>query len=149
MTGRLGLGDDHAALHDAARGWLERHVPREVPRAWLDGGDGPVPALPTEWRTLAADFDLLTAGVVVEELGRACVPGPAVPTIAAVAAVARLGGAAPDGHAAIDWGVEPLAIDPGDLVSGTVPAVPAGAFADWYLLPVAGHRWAIVERSAA
>ena len=149
LTGRLGLDDDHGALHDAARGWLERHVPREVPRAWLDGGEGPVPELPDEWRTLAADFDLLTAGVVVEELGRACVPGPAVPTIAAVAAVSRLGGTPPDGRAAVAWGVDPLVLDPGDLVSGTVPAVPAGALADWYLLPVAGHRWAVVEGSAA
>jgi 3-oxochol-4-en-24-oyl-CoA dehydrogenase len=149
VTGRLGLDDDHGALHDAARGWLDRHLPREVPRAWLDGGDGPVPELPAEWRTLAADFDLLTAGVVVEELGRACAPGPGVPTIAAVAAVARMGGEPPDGHAAVAWGVDPLAVDRGELVSGMVPAVPAGAFADWYLLPVAGHRWAVVEAGAA
>ena len=148
-VGRLGIGDDHDALHVAARRWTDNHVPREVPRAWLDGGPAPVPELPAEWRTLGADFDLLTAGVVVEELGRACAPGPALPTMAAVAAVHRLGGDAPDGAAAVAWGVEPLAVDPGDLVTGTVAAVPGADLADWLLVPVAGLRWAIVDAAAA
>ena len=32
----IGITEDHVALHQAVRGWLERHCPPAVPRALLD-----------------------------------------------------------------------------------------------------------------
>jgi alkylation response protein AidB-like acyl-CoA dehydrogenase len=148
-VGRIGIGPEHAALHDSARGWVERHVPREVPRSWLDGGaDRLVVEPPEDWRSLAVDYGLLEAGIVVEEAGRACMPGAVLPTMAAVAALGRLGIEDPGGPGAVAWGVEPLAVREG-RVRGTAPAVPGAGLAGWVLVPVDGGRWALVEHTAA
>ena len=99
----LGLSDDHVALHDTARQWCAQHCPPSVPRALLD--DAPE-TLPPFWNDLAAlgwlglhlpedvggsGYGLPELAVVLEELGRACAPGPFLPTVLASAAIDRLG----------------------------------------------------------
>ena len=32
----IGITEDHQALHEAVRGWVQRHCPPSVPRALLD-----------------------------------------------------------------------------------------------------------------
>ena len=84
----IGISEDHAELHRAVRGWMERHCPPTVPRSMLDA---PVDTLPPFWPDLAAQgwlgihvaeehagegASLLELVVVLEELGRAGAPGP-------------------------------------------------------------------------
>jgi 3-oxochol-4-en-24-oyl-CoA dehydrogenase len=99
----LGISDDHVALHDTARRWVTNHCPPSVPRAYLD--DAPE-VLPPFWDDLAglgwlglhlpedvggSGYGLAELAVVLEELGRACAPGPFLPTVLASAAIDRLG----------------------------------------------------------
>jgi alkylation response protein AidB-like acyl-CoA dehydrogenase len=101
--GTLGISDDHVALHDTARRWVTNHCPPDVPRALLD--DAPE-TLPPFWDDLAAlgwlglhlaedvggsGYGLPELAVVLEELGRACAPGPFLPTVLASAVIDRLG----------------------------------------------------------
>src|SRR3954463_11326621 len=98
----LGISDDHVALHETARRWVTNHCPPSVPRALLD--DAPE-TLPPFWDDLAAlgwpgvdlpeavggsGYGLPELAVVLEELGRACAPGPFLPTVLASAAIDRL-----------------------------------------------------------
>ena len=99
----LGISDDHVALHDTARRWVTNHCPPAVARAYLD--DAPE-ILPPFWDDLASlgwlglhlpedvggsGYGLAELAVVLEELGRACAPGPFLPTVLASAAIDRLG----------------------------------------------------------
>ncbi|HEV2309480.1 MAG TPA: acyl-CoA dehydrogenase family protein, partial [Acidimicrobiia bacterium] len=47
----IGISDEHVALHDAVRGWCERHCPPATPRALLDADHEPRPDF---WDDLAA-----------------------------------------------------------------------------------------------
>jgi alkylation response protein AidB-like acyl-CoA dehydrogenase len=118
----VAVTEEHEELRRGVRRWAERHCPREVPRALLDRPDD---ALPPVWADLAGQgwlgvhvaeelggqgFGILELAVVAEELGRALVPGPYLPTVVAAAVVTR--------HA------EPpqaKALLPG-IVDGSVPA---------------------------
>src|SRR3954471_13238083 len=99
----LGISDDHVALHDTARRWVTNHCPPSVPRALLDDAPEELPAF---WDDLAAlgwlglhlpedvggsGYGLAELAVVLEELGRACAPGPFRPTVLASAVIDRLG----------------------------------------------------------
>src|SRR3954471_14094318 len=99
----LGISDDHVALHETARRWVTNHCPPSVPRALLDDAPETVPPF---WDDLAAlgwlglhlpeevggsGYGLAELAVVLEELGRACAPGPFLPTVLASAAIDRLG----------------------------------------------------------
>jgi alkylation response protein AidB-like acyl-CoA dehydrogenase len=99
----IGITEEHEALRQAARGWVERHCTPSVPRALLDA-DGE--ALPSFWPELAAQgwlglhvddalggegYGLPELAVVLEELGRACAPGPFVPTVLAAAVIQAAG----------------------------------------------------------
>jgi alkylation response protein AidB-like acyl-CoA dehydrogenase len=146
----LGLSDDHVALHETARRWVGQHCPPSVPRALLDGAPE---TLPPFWDDLAAlgwlglhlpedvggsGYGLPELAVVLEELGRACAPGPFLPTVLASAAINRLGDDATRGK-----------LLPG-LADGTVrgsvafasPMLGAG-LADVLLLPADGG-WDVV-----
>jgi 3-oxochol-4-en-24-oyl-CoA dehydrogenase len=95
----IGITDEHEALHDAVRGWVERHCAPAVPRATLDAEHE---ALPSFWGPLAeqgwlglhvddayggSGYGLSELVVVLEELGRAVAPGPLLPTVLTAAAV--------------------------------------------------------------
>jgi alkylation response protein AidB-like acyl-CoA dehydrogenase len=99
----IGISDEHVALHDAVRGWRERHCPASVPRSLLDADTEPLPPF---WSDLAGQgwlglhvpeehggsgYGLPELVVVLEELGQAVAPGPALPTVLAAALVARGG----------------------------------------------------------
>lgn len=96
----IAISDEHEALRQSARRWLERHCPREVPRALLDGGDEFPPIFPAVgaqgWLGLAVPeveggqgFGLLELAVILEEAGSALVPGP---VLASAVAATVMGG---------------------------------------------------------
>ena len=102
----IGVSEDHLALHDAVRGWCERHCPPSVPRALLDA---PTETRPPFWDELAqqgwlglhvdeayggSGFGLPELVVVLEELGRVMAPGPVLPTVL-TAALIQAGGSEP------------------------------------------------------
>jgi len=88
----IGVTEDHLALHEAVRGWLDRHCPPAVPRALLDA-DAEAP--PPFWSELAeqgwlglhieeshggSGYGVPELTVVLEELGRTVAPGPVLTT---------------------------------------------------------------------
>ncbi|MEX2256166.1 MAG: acyl-CoA dehydrogenase, partial [Acidimicrobiia bacterium] len=97
----IGITEEHVALHESVRGWLERHCPPGVMRASLDEATEARPAFWSElaaqgWLGLHVDEAYGGSGygtpelvVVAEELGYVCAPGPLVPTMLAAAVVAR------------------------------------------------------------
>ena len=98
----LGVSEDHRALHATARRWVEARNVLAAARGTLDAATD---ALPPFWGELAemgwfglhvddahggSGYGLTELAVVLEELGRACAPGPIVPTVLAAAVVDRL-----------------------------------------------------------
>jgi alkylation response protein AidB-like acyl-CoA dehydrogenase len=96
----IGIGEDHEELRRTVRRWLETRCPPSVPRALLDAE---LETMPPFWDELASQgwlgihvaeehggqgFGMLELAVVVEEMARAAMPGPAVPTMLAAAVVA-------------------------------------------------------------
>jgi alkylation response protein AidB-like acyl-CoA dehydrogenase len=95
----IGITEEHLALHDAVRGWIERHCPPSVPRALLDAERE---TLPPFWADFAAQgwlglhvdeshggsgYGAAEVAVVLEELGHAVAPGPALPTLLCAAVI--------------------------------------------------------------
>ena len=93
----IGISEDHLALHDAVRGWVERHAspavlpaPRSTPTPRRGRRSGPAlaeqgwlgSARPRGRRWIRATGSP-EAVVVVEELAHAGAPGPALPTLLA------------------------------------------------------------------
>jgi 3-oxochol-4-en-24-oyl-CoA dehydrogenase len=99
----IGVSDEHVALHEAVRGWLARHCPPDVPRAVLDAERELRPPFWSElgaqgWLGVHVDeshggsgFGVPELAVLLEELGHAMAPGPAMPTVLAAAVVAESG----------------------------------------------------------
>ncbi|MFD8384516.1 acyl-CoA dehydrogenase [Streptomyces sp. NPDC059679] len=101
----IAITEDQRELARAVRGWTARAVPPEEVRKLLDapaGGSG----RPAYWDGLAAQGllgphlpeaygggggGLLDLAVVLEETGRAVLPGPYLPTVLASAVLARAG----------------------------------------------------------
>ncbi len=96
----IGIGEDHEELRRTVRRWLEARCPPEVPRALLDAD---TETMPPFWDELAAQgwlgihvaeeyggqgFGMLELAVVVEEMARAVMPGPALSTMLGAAVVA-------------------------------------------------------------
>jgi alkylation response protein AidB-like acyl-CoA dehydrogenase len=88
----IGITEDHHALHEAVRGWAERHASPAVMRAALEA-ETETDALPPFWSALAdqgwlglhapeahggSGVGLAELVVVLEELGGAAAPGPHV-----------------------------------------------------------------------
>ena len=131
----LGVTEDHRALHDTARRWVEARGVLGAARATLDA---PTDALPPFWAELAelgwlglhvgeghggSGFGLAELAVVLEELGRAVAPGPILPTVLASTVIDRLGGRRREGGTPpgagrrLDAGDRGLRLDPvGDRV---------------------------------
>jgi alkylation response protein AidB-like acyl-CoA dehydrogenase len=100
----IGITEDHVALHDTVRGWVQRHCPPSVPRALLDADAEPRPEL---WAGLAeqgwlglhvpeadggSGYGVPELVVVLEELAYAAAPGPALPSSVATAVLAAATG---------------------------------------------------------
>ncbi len=96
----IGITDDHEALRRAVRRFVEERCPPAAVRAAIDAPDEPLSCwdeiVELGYLTLAvpeanggSGFGFVEQAVVCEELGRACVPGAAVPTAAAAAATGR------------------------------------------------------------
>ncbi|MGW2408607.1 acyl-CoA dehydrogenase [Streptomyces sp. NPDC001739] len=155
----IGITPDHRELAEAAGGWARRAVPPEEVRTLLDGAPTR-PGRPAYWDGLAAQGllglhlpeadgggggDLLDLAVVLEEMGRAALPGPYLPTVLA-AALLHHGGTHRHLVRALATGelIGSVALGPGTLTAtrapdgylldGTAPPVLAGADADLLVL---------------
>ncbi len=97
----IALSDEHEEQRRSARRWLAAHCPPEVPRALLDAD---VEEVQPVWKEMAAQgwmgihlpeecggqgFGLFELAVLLEETGRALVPGPLLPTVVTSALVAE------------------------------------------------------------
>ncbi len=121
----IAISEEHDLLSQTVRRWLDAHCPPSVPRALLDAAEE---ELQTAWKEFAAQgwlgihvpedqggqgFGLPELAVVLEQAGRACFPGPLLPTVLAAALVAEQG--SPDQRAELLPG----------LVDGSQPAAMA------------------------
>ncbi|MFF8787217.1 acyl-CoA dehydrogenase [Streptomyces sp. NPDC015125] len=155
----IGITAEHRDLAEAAGGWAARAVPPEAVRKLLDTAPGPQ-GRPPYWGRLAAQGllglhlpeadgggggELLDLAVVLEELGRAALPGPYLPTTLAAELLHRGGGHRPLVRALADGErIAAVALGPGALTAtahaggyvldGTAPPVLAGADADLLVL---------------
>ncbi|MBV8950708.1 MAG: acyl-CoA dehydrogenase [Actinobacteria bacterium] len=99
----IGITEEHEALHEAVRGWVERHCPPSVPRAVIDAEAEEIPPFwdalaEMGWLGLHVDevysgegYGVPELAVVLEELGRAVAPGPFLPTVLASALIQSAG----------------------------------------------------------
>ncbi|MFE4918776.1 acyl-CoA dehydrogenase [Streptomyces sp. NPDC056661] len=173
----IAITPEQTELAQSVRGWLARTVPPEEIRKLLDASAPSAPGVrPGYWDGLAEQGllalhlpegdgggggALLDLAVVLEETGRAALPGP---YLATVLASALLGGAgASDLARALADGtrIGAVALGPGTLTAvesegghlldGVAPPVLSGADADLLLLPAAsagGTRWFAVDSAA-
>lgn len=169
----IAIGDDHLALLATVRRFIADRCPPLVMRAALEGPDDQRPPF---WDDLAhlgwlglhlpeADggqgYGFAEVAIVVEEFGRALVPGPFLSTVLASALIdaggagrARLRGLA-DGTTVGSVALGPaltgeVAPDGSLVVSGTTGPVLGGALADVVVVPVrvgGTERWCVVERA--
>ncbi len=99
----LAISEEHEALQAATRRWLDTHCPPAIPRALLDADEE---ELQPVWKELAAQgwlgihlperwggqgYGLFELAVVLEQTGRALLPGPLLPTVVVSALVAEVG----------------------------------------------------------
>ncbi|THA63832.1 acyl-CoA dehydrogenase [Streptomyces sp. A0958] len=173
----IGITEEHRALAQAVRGWLARAVPPGDIRALLDA-DAPTPtgARPAYWDGLAGQGllsihlpeaygggggDLLDLAVVLEEAGRAALPGPYLANALTSAVLHAAGADALLRDLATGRCAGAAALDPGSLTAaphgdghlleGVAPPVLSGAEAGLLLLPAACEgdvRWFAVDADA-
>ena len=104
----IGLTEEHDALRQAVRRFVDTRIPPAVTRAALDAEHDDRPEF---WAALAepgwlglhvdessggAGYGYVEQAVVLEELGRAAAPGPYLPTVLAAAILQDAGGPAAD-----------------------------------------------------
>src|SRR5262245_32591893 len=97
----IGITDEHEELRQAVRRFIDTRIDPSAPRAVLDADHD---ARPQFWDALrepgwlglhvpeacgGAGYGLVEQAVVVEELGRACAPGPYVTTAIAAAVLSE------------------------------------------------------------
>jgi 3-oxochol-4-en-24-oyl-CoA dehydrogenase len=102
----IGITEEHEELRQAVRRFVETRIPPAVPRAVVDGSSETRPEF---WKAIrepgwlglhvseangGAGYGLVEQAVVVEELGRACAPGPYLGTVLAAAILQQAGGPA-------------------------------------------------------
>ncbi|HXW33789.1 MAG TPA: acyl-CoA dehydrogenase family protein [Acidimicrobiales bacterium] len=175
----IGIGDHHEELMRTVQRWLESRCPPEVPRSFLDEDKETMPPF---WADLADQgwlqvhipeghggqgFGFLELAVVLEQMEKALLPGPAVPTALAAALVsAAIGSEAKGGEdlarvlrGLLDGttvGAVALAgsgtlegtrqADGSLLVSGTLRPVLGAGLANIVIAPVAtGAAWCVID----
>jgi alkylation response protein AidB-like acyl-CoA dehydrogenase len=99
----IGISEEHLALHESARRWVETHADISVARVAMESADM---SRPPFWDDLAKmgwlglhvpeeyggeGYGLAELAVVLEELGRTCAPGPFLPTVLASAVINAMG----------------------------------------------------------
>src|SRR6476661_8332980 len=104
----IGITEEHEELRQAVRRFVETNIPPAAARAVVDA---PAETRPPFWAALrephwlglhideahgGAGFSLVEQAVVLEELGRACAPGPYLSTAIAAAVLEDAGGEAAD-----------------------------------------------------
>jgi alkylation response protein AidB-like acyl-CoA dehydrogenase len=172
----LGISAEHRELHQSARGWVDRHAPVAVARAVLDAPHDELPAfwpelIATGWLGLAVSearggdgFGLGELAVVLEETGRAVVPGPFLPTALAAVGLDRFASdelaaqLVPDLVAGERIGT--VALGPplrgrreasAIRIEGELRPVMSGALADVVIAPVAfddgDATWVVLDRA--
>ncbi|MEU6115002.1 acyl-CoA dehydrogenase [Streptomyces sp. NPDC047117] len=175
----IGITRDHRELAAAVRGWATRAVPPEDRRKLLDAAPGRAgrpgwweeaaaqgllgPQLPAEYG--GGGGELLDLAVVLEETGRAALPGPYLPDVLAAELLRR--GARDEAARALvrelaaGERVGAVALTPGGLTAaesgdgyvldGTAPPVLGGGDADVLVLGAAaanGTVWLAVDAEA-
>jgi alkylation response protein AidB-like acyl-CoA dehydrogenase len=150
----LGVSDDHAALAAAVGGVAAQAGLTAAARQAADSSDD---VLPDSWRvlaqqellTLAFDASLIDVAVAVEALGRACAPGPYLPTVVAAELVKRHGD--PDlvaeVVAGLGTGEMSVAVSALGAALGADSAADlllGGAAVSHVLLPLSDAGWAVV-----
>ncbi len=166
----LALTDEHRELASTARRWIDLHSPIAVVRAALDAERD---AIPPFWGGLAVlgwlglavsehsggqGYGLSELAVVAEETGRACLPGPFVPTAIVAAALDRWAPSSPalprlfDGSVtaglSLAWGLAGKPEGKGLRVGGRAHAIWSGAVAGVILAPVevrGRRRWVVLD----
>ncbi|MBE3002380.1 acyl-CoA dehydrogenase family protein [Nocardiopsis sp. HNM0947] len=165
----IALTEEHHALRDSVRALAERHCGTAGVRAAVDADREQRPPF---WNTLAeqgllglhlpeqdggSGYGLTELAVVAEELGRALLPGPFLPTVLAAAVLQRAGHRAPLPGLADGTRIGAVALRPGGLrledgaLTGVSEPVMGGPCADLFVLPaVEGDRvrWAVVHRAS-
>ncbi|MGW5071929.1 acyl-CoA dehydrogenase [Rhodococcus sp. NPDC004095] len=152
----IGMSDEDRELRDSVRGWAARYATPEVIR---EAVEAKVETRPQYWSSLAelgmlglhlpeevggAGFSLLETAIVAEELGRAMVPGPFLPTVV-VSEVLHEAGRNAELEGLADGSLfGAVALQPGDLrivrdggaatLSGTSSHVLGGQVGDVFLL---------------
>lgn len=154
----IGITQEQRDLAEAAGGWAARAVPPEAVRKLLDAPPGRH-GRPAYWDGLAAQGllglhlpeadgggggELLDLAVVLEELGRAALPGPYLPTALAAELLHRAGARTLVRALATGERIAAVGLGPGTLTAveaeggyvlqGTAPPVLAGADADLLVL---------------
>ncbi|KAA0236082.1 MAG: Acyl-CoA dehydrogenase FadE34 [Acidimicrobiales bacterium] len=171
----LAITEEHVALEETARRWVESRCGVQVPRSYLDTADEPLPPF---WDELAQlgwlglhlpeehggqGYTLAELAVVIEQLGRVIAPGPFLASVLAAAVIDRFGSADQKGWflprlasgetvAAVAFASPQLRVQesPGAItVSGAAGPVLGAALADLVVLPLTGDdgRWVVVDSS--
>lgn len=172
----IAITQEQEELAGAVRGWLARAVPPEEVRKLLDAPAAPA-GRPAHWDGLAGQGllglhlpeeygggggDLVDLAVVLEEAGRAALPGPFAAS-AAASLVLRHAGAAGlaaslasgdrIGAAALGTGtLTAVTVSDGLVLDGVAPPVLSGGDADLLLLAAesaTGTVWAAVDAGTA
>jgi len=170
----IGIDDDHVALRDTVSRWTESHCPPAAARALLDAERE---ILPDFWDDIArlgwlglhvpeadggSGYGMVEIAVVLEEMGRACAPGPMLPTVIVAAAIDRFGSepirsvlpalCAGTARAAIGLGAQPVRAEPSHdalRLSGAWDVVLGAGTATHLLLPVTvgdeAAGWVLLE----
>ncbi|MGH8985630.1 MAG: acyl-CoA dehydrogenase family protein, partial [Acidimicrobiia bacterium] len=164
----IGISDDHEALHQAVRGWAERHCPPAVPRELLDADREHLPGFWPElaaqgWLGLHVDealggegYGLSELAVVLEELGRVGAPGPFLATVLAAAVLQTAGKEVASDHVpglvagdeigavALDGALDATESDGGLRVDGTLRPVVSGHLATLLVAPAGAAGWVVL-----
>ncbi|MGW7075997.1 acyl-CoA dehydrogenase [Streptomyces sp. NPDC054866] len=169
----IGITQEQRELAAAVRGWAARAVPPEEIRKLLDDAPPGEGARPAHWDGLAEQGllavhlpeecgggggDLVDLAVVLEEAGRAALPGPYLASSLASAVLHRAGArelaadlasGARIGAVALGAGtLTAVSVADGYLLDGTAPPVLSGADADLLILAAEsarGTEWLAVD----